>query len=466
MDGFKPSQRKIFFTWLKKNPRDELKVAQFSGAVSELSGYHHGEESLNKAIVAMAQDYVGSNNLNLFMPNGQFGTRLEGGNDSASPRYIFTELNPLAEKIFIPADKEILTYLDDDGKQIEPEFYIPIIPMILVNGSNGIGTGYSTNVPLFNPVDIAENYLTKLNGGDFQPIYPYYKGFRGKIIQLSESSFLTKGRYNIKSYKVIEITELPIGRWTNEYKDFLESLLVGKKKENNKDVGFLKSVKNGSTETNVYFEIEVSQEVLKQWAKDKTCSNENIDIIERELQLTSKINLSNMHLFDERNMIRKYSSVMEIMQHFFEVRYGFYVKRKDYLLQELDREITLLQQKVRFLDCVIRREIDVGRSTVEELEALLEEKHFLKFGDKDSQPNYDYLIDIKIRTITVDHFQRLQAMLQQKSQEHHQISMTSVEEMWKTDLREFLELYQRKSCEVVMVDGVPNKVKIQRKAKK
>lgn len=463
MDGFKPSQRKILFTWFKKNQREEIKVAQFSGAVSELSGYHHGENSLNMAIVAMAQNYVGSNNINLFMPNGQFGTRLEGGTDAASPRYIFTELNPLTEKLFIPADRNILTYLDDDGKQIEPEFYVPIIPMVLVNGSNGIGTGYSTNIPLFNPVDIAENYLNKLNGGEFQTIHPYYKDFKGKIIQLSDTSYLTKGKYTIKSYKVIEITELPIGRWTNEYKEFLESLLVGKKKENNKDVGFLKSVKNGSTETTVYFEIEVSQDVLRQWAKDKTCVNENIDIIERELQLTSKINLTNMHMFDERNMIRKYANVIEIMQHFYDVRYQYYIKRKDFLLQDLDREITLLQQKVRFLDCVIRREIDVGRSTVEELELLLQERQFLPLSTSENHaPSYDYLIDIKIRTITVDNFQRLQQLLDQKMEEHQIILTTSIEDMWKHELRDFLDTYQRRACEVVMVDGQPTKVKISR----
>jgi DNA topoisomerase-2 len=312
-------------------------------------------------------------------------------------------------------------------------------------------------------VEIAENYLAKLNGGEFQQIHPYYKGFKGKIIPLTETSYLTKGKYSIKSYKVIEITELPIGRWTNEYKEFLESLLVGKKKENNKDVGFLKSVKNGSTETSVYFEIEVSQDVLRHWAKDKTCMNENVDIIERELQLTSKVNLSNMHMFDEHNMIRKYSNVIEIMQHFFDVRYQHYIKRKDFLLNDLNQDITLLQQKVRFLDCVIRREIDVGRSTVEELETILQERQFIPLTTSEhSTPSYDYLIDIKIRTITVDNFQRLQKLLEEKMQEHHVILMTSIEDMWKHDLREFLDTYQRRACEVVMVDGQPTKVKLVR----
>ena len=99
--------------------------------------------SLQGAIVNMAQDFVGSgNNINLLLPNGQFGTRLQGGKDSASPRYIFTELNPITRKIFINEDDDVLNYLDDDGLKIEPDFYVPIIPIVLINDIQGIGTGF------------------------------------------------------------------------------------------------------------------------------------------------------------------------------------------------------------------------------------------------------------------------------------------------------------------------------------
>jgi DNA topoisomerase-2 len=151
MDGLKVSQRKILFSAFEKNLSTEIKVAQFSGYVSEHSGYHHGEASLNGAIVHMAQDFVGSNNINLLMPNGQFGTRLQGGKDSASERYIFTRLNTLTRFLFKKSDDAILQYLDDDGTPVEPIFYIPIIPLVLVNGAEGIGTGFSTKIPCFNP---------------------------------------------------------------------------------------------------------------------------------------------------------------------------------------------------------------------------------------------------------------------------------------------------------------------------
>jgi DNA topoisomerase-2 len=135
MDGLKTSLRKILFAAFKKNLTSEIKVAQFTGYVSEHACYHHGEASLNGAIVGMAQNFVGSNNINLLIPSGQFGTRLKGGDDSASERYIFTLLNQITRAIFPKHDDAILEYLNDDGTPVEPRFYAPIIPMILVNGS-------------------------------------------------------------------------------------------------------------------------------------------------------------------------------------------------------------------------------------------------------------------------------------------------------------------------------------------
>jgi DNA topoisomerase-2 len=139
MDGLKPSQRKILFSCFKRKLTAEIKVAQLSGYTSEHAAYHHGEASLNGAIINMAQDFIGSNNLNLLMPNGQFGTRLDGGKDAASPRYVFTQLMKITNMIFHPDDECLLDYLEDDGQKIEPKTYIPVIPMVLVNGANGIG---------------------------------------------------------------------------------------------------------------------------------------------------------------------------------------------------------------------------------------------------------------------------------------------------------------------------------------
>jgi DNA topoisomerase-2 len=184
VDGFKPGQRKILFSCFKRNLKSEIKVAQLAGYVSEHSAYHHGEVSLCMTIVNMAQNFIGSNNLNLLQPLGQFGTRLQGGKDAASPRYIFTNLSSLARTIFHPDDDPILKYLNDDGQSIEPEWYIPILPMILVNGGEGIGTGWSTAIPNYNPKDIVDNIYRLMRGEEMQLIHPWYRSFEVLKINL------------------------------------------------------------------------------------------------------------------------------------------------------------------------------------------------------------------------------------------------------------------------------------------
>jgi DNA topoisomerase-2 len=139
VDGLKPGQRKVVFTCLKRNDKREVKVAQLAGSVAEHAAYHHGEQFLMSTIIGLAQNYVGSNNINILQPIGQFGTRLQAGKDAASPRYIFTQLSPLAKDIFNPKDTPLLNTLFDGSQRIEPEYYVPLIPMVLVNGADGIG---------------------------------------------------------------------------------------------------------------------------------------------------------------------------------------------------------------------------------------------------------------------------------------------------------------------------------------
>lgn len=164
-------------------------MAQLAGYVAEHSSYHHGENSLAGTIVGMAQDFVGSNNINLLQPIGQFGTRLAGGKDAASTRYIFTSLSTLARKIFVESDDDLLDYLTDDGQTIEPEFYAPIIPMVLVNGSDGIGTGWSSSVPNYNPRELAANIMHLLNNEPMEELQPWFKGFEGDVEKLKDDKF-------------------------------------------------------------------------------------------------------------------------------------------------------------------------------------------------------------------------------------------------------------------------------------
>ena len=195
VDGLKTSQRKILYSALKRNLKSEIRVAQFAGYVSEHSGYHHGEASLNDAIVGMAQDFVGSNNIPWLVPQGQFGTRLQGGKDSASPRYIHTYLQPYITNLVPNDDFDCLTYRDDDGIQVEPEWYAPILPMLLVNGCLGIGTGYSTFVPSFNPSELKSAIVDwlKTGSGLNREFAPWTRGFKGKITKIDKQDYLVEG---------------------------------------------------------------------------------------------------------------------------------------------------------------------------------------------------------------------------------------------------------------------------------
>ena len=202
LDGFKPSQRKVLFSCFKRKLKDEIKVAQLAGYISEHSAYHHGEASLYGTIIGMAQSFCGSNNINLLTPSGQFGTRRMGGKDAASPRYVFTKLEQITRAIFHPDDDELLNYLSDDGVSIEPEYYMPVIPMVLVNGSDGIGTGYSSSINNHDPRAIIANLRHLINGEALEPMKPHYGGFVGDVSRLSSLVFHCVGYGSCISYCV------------------------------------------------------------------------------------------------------------------------------------------------------------------------------------------------------------------------------------------------------------------------
>ena len=229
IDGLKPSQRKILYSCFKRNLKDEIRVAQLAGYVSEHAAYHHGEASLNSTIIGMAQTFVGSNNVNLLRPVGQFGSRLLGGKDAASPRYIHTYMEDIVGKIFRKEDACLLKHLDDDGELVEPEYYLPVVPLLAINGSVGIGTGYSTDVPPHKPEDIVSLLRHRLNGTvdtlAERPLDPWWWGFKGKTVRTDENTWVTKGLYEFNDdKKSVTITELPVGTWTKDYKAFLDEL--------------------------------------------------------------------------------------------------------------------------------------------------------------------------------------------------------------------------------------------------
>ena len=448
MDGLKISLRKILYSAFKKNLNSEIKVAQFSGYVSEHSGYHHGEASLNAAIVGMAQNFVGSNNINLFMPNGQFGTRLQGGKDSASERYIFTCLNKITRTLYPAVDDNILDYLNDDGLLVEPIFYAPIIPMILVNGSKGIGTGFSTDIMCYNPLEIINYLKMKLtnkntlqsNVTDTVEFTPYYEGFKGNITKISDGKFLIKGAYEKISTDKIKVTELPIGYWTEDFKELLETLIEpGNDKDGKKIVPIIKDYDDMSKDTNVDFTITFTKGKLDELEKNKL--ENGCNGLEKMLKLFTTNTTSNMHLFDAEEKLKKYETVQSIIDDYYETRLKLYNTRKEYMLNALEKELVLLTNKAKYITEVLNGTIDLRKKKYEDVVAMLTEKGYDKL-DKENG-DYKYLTRMPMDSVTEENVDKLLREQENKLVELENIKNTTIHNMWLNELEilkdEYLE---------------------------
>ncbi|KAF6168380.1 hypothetical protein GIB67_018220 [Kingdonia uniflora] len=420
VDGLKPGQRKILFCSFKQNFTKEAKVAQFSGYVTGHSAYHHGEQNVASTIIGMAQDFVGSNNINLFQPNGQFGTRHQGGKDHASARYM------------------------------------PTIPMVLVNGSEGIGTGWSSYVPNYNPRDIVANIKRLLNGEPMEPMDPWYKGFKGTIEKTATkeagATYTISGIIEEIDETTLRVTELPVRRWTQDYKEFLESIMTGNEKIKEP---FIKDYREHNDDTTVHFEVIMSEETLLM-AKQEG--------LVKKFKLTTSISTSNMHLFDAKGVIKKYDTPEQILEEFFHIRFELYVKRKRVLLENLEMELLKLDNKVRFILGVVKGDIIVSNRKRAELFLELKQKGFTPIpkktknveavvaGETEGEENeehsdvaavgnksvkasdYEYLLSMAIGSLTLEKVQELCAEKDKLTDEVDELKGSTPTSLWMRDL--------------------------------
>ena len=402
-DGLKPSQRKVMYSCFQRNLQGEMKVAQLAAYVAEKSSYHHGEVSLADTIVKLANDYTGSNNINLLEPCGQFGTRLMGGKDASQTRYIFTRLTKEARCVFDAKDDAILNYLDDDGRSIEPDFYMPTIPMVLVNGTEGIGTGFSCYVPPFNPKDIKQNILNVIGGKAIKRMKPWFRGFKGRIFE-QDDVWVTEGVWNIIG-KTIKVSELPPGRWTQDYKEHLD-MLVEKK--------VISGFTNNSTTEDVDF-------VIQEYTGK--------DII-KDLKLQKTVRTTNMHLFHPTKGIHKYESPELILKDFIELRRHYYVKRKEHLIKVLEAKTKMCGYKSHFVTMVIDGSLIVFKRKKQELENQLSTLNFPRIGG-----TYDYLLNIRTVQYTEESVRELLKESKQAKTELTSMMTTSPMSMWENDIK-------------------------------
>lgn len=457
-DGLKPSLRKIIYSCFKRNLKKEIKVAQLAGYISENSAYHHGEQSLYDSIIGLAQDFVGSNNIELLDPKGQFGTRIAGGHDSASPRYIFTNLSELTFHIFNQLDNPLLEYNEDDGKKIEPLWYIPILPLILVNGTDGIGTGFSTKVPPHDPEVIVRNLLNLMDEKPLEKMIPFFRGFKGAIEfkginDFGLEQYINKGIFKVVDDTTVVISELPIGKWTDDYKIFLESLLYDNKvvETNKVNKQCLLDFSNNSTEKNVSYTLKFKRDDLN----ELRIKND----IENVFKLTDSkyTNYSNMHLYNNKGIICKYDNTEEILKEFYFIRLVYYSKRKEYMLKSMQKELDIYQAKIRFIEEFISGEINILQKEDEEIEQMLTDHNYPKFSsgnsgnnddDKDSDSfSFEYLLNMKIKSLTKKKIDELKNLYDNKFAVYNELLVKSEKDLWKDDLLKFLEVYRVKMAE-------------------
>jgi DNA topoisomerase II len=402
MDGLKVSQRKILYAAFKRNLTSEIRVAQFAGYVSEHTGYHHGEQSLNDAIIGMAQDFMGSNNLPWLVPQGQFGTRLQGGSDSASPRYIHTYLQPNTKKLLPSEDFPVLTYRDDDGLPVEPEWYAPVLPMLLVNGARGIGTGYSTYIPPHNPAELKamlQSWLTGTQDALDRPLKPWFKGFKGTVSAEGTAVGVFK-----KEKEDFVVTELPPETWTADYREWLEKELAE---------GRIKDFVDVSTDVDINVRIKgITEEALIK-------------------SISSKFKMTNMHAFNHKGVITKYDSPNALLKEYAEVRLALYETRRKAQIQHLHSELPYHENVVRFIKDQIADSptLDLRKKPQSVCDTLLAQQSYVKLED-----SYDYIMKLPVRSFTAEQVLKHETQLADLRTEIARLNELKAADMWLNDL--------------------------------
>lgn len=442
LDGLKESQRKVLFYCLKKNVTKSIKLAQLIGYIASETNYHHGENSLVATLHGMATSFIGSNNIPLFIRDGQYGSRSQGGKDAAQPRYVHTHLEKITRYIFRSEDDCILKYIEEDGDSIEPEHYIPILPMILVNGAEGIGTGWSSKIPCYNPLDLVNAVKIWLDndGKIFEQkndmvvsllpeMKPWYRGYTGEIIPKEDNKYISWGKLEKVSDDTVRVTELPIGLWTCNFKKRIEKM------RENKEVD---SIDDQSGAETVDFTI--------------SGLNGDEEKIKKKLKLYKSVNTTNMVLFSAQGLIRKYKDVDEIIDSFCKTRLAFYTKRKNARIKYLEPIILLLKNKKRFLEEIRDGEIrlfeEKGKSRlsrgIDDIVKDLEKRGYIKDNEEsETKHGYEYLLRLQIGNITSEKIRSLQAEIDQYENELTYLRTTSEREIWEKELDEFVVAYEQ-----------------------
>jgi DNA gyrase/topoisomerase IV subunit A len=410
IDGFKPVQRKIIHVankvW-KSGSEKPMKVFQLTGKVSSDCFYHHGDASMNKAIIGMAQQF--KNNVPLLDDTGQFGTLRSP--DAGAPRYIGTKLTENFRKIY--RDSHLLTPKFEEGYEIEPNYYLPIIPTVLLNGGGGIAVGYSTNILNRNPKEVVTACLNALAGKAIKTLKPSLNGFKGRYVADAEVSnkWHIHGKYEVVNTSTIRVTELAPSTTYEKWEELLDKLVDTKK---------IKSYEDNSKD-NIDYVIKMNRDDLDKLSKDPESLNKFFKLSETSTEYFTTL--------DEHGKLKLFDNAEDIVSYFVDFRLSYYHKRKEARLAKIGDEMNLLDNRAKFIKAILEETIVVNKKSKEDIIKQIEKaKLDRRNGD------FEYLLRMPISSLSKENWARIQQELKEKKAELREAKGADPKEEYRKEL--------------------------------
>lgn len=410
IDGFKPTQRKIIFiadkVWRSGNEKP-LKIFQLGGKIASDAHYHHGDGSLNGAIIGMAQSF--KNSLPLLDEIGQFGSLRSP--EAGAARYISTKLTGNFRLLY--KDFELLENQVEEGNVIEPKFFLPIIPTVLLNGSSGIAVGFATNILNRNPLDLVDACLKVLDGKKVGKLLPWWKEYSGPVENVTGTNqYIMRGVYEVLNTTTVNITELPPSMTFQKYEAHLNSL---------QDRGIIYSYEDNSTD-GINYTIKFARATLADLiAKGKL--DQTLKMVETETE--------NLTCLNENGKLIIFEDVPQVVDHFVNFRLSFYSKRKAFLIKKYGEELVYLSNRAKFVKLIIDGKLKINNVPRKEIVLYLQTADFDEVNG-----SYNYLLNMPIHSLTKETYEQLLKEVAEKKAELAEIKKKEPIEMYKEDLFE------------------------------